>query len=167
MGMKSVLTLLVVSLGWSAPCFAQDFSIDEHLIDRCFPLHDDPMRCVGRQAYECILRNGGGPNMVLGACYQAEAEVWDRFLNNAYRETMALAKAREEMDLGYDAGALTDALRDMQRAWIEFRDARCGNVIAIAKPFGSQVSAVSSQCKMEETARQYFVLRGLRQDYVN
>ena len=68
------------------PAFAQNFEIDPHLIDRCFPIVDDPMLCVGREAYDCIWENGGGPNMVLGACYEAEAAVWDDFLNEAYRD---------------------------------------------------------------------------------
>ncbi|MCD9146241.1 lysozyme inhibitor LprI family protein [Pseudophaeobacter flagellatus] len=149
----------------ATPVFAQDFKIDPHLIDRCFPIVDDPMLCVGREAYDCIFRNGGGPNMVLGACYEAEAAVWDDFLNEAYRDLMSLAHDLESSDSGWETGVLVNTLRGMQRSWIVYRDARCANAVALAKPFGSRASAASAFCQMEETARQYFVLRGMRKDY--
>ncbi len=149
----------------ATPVCAQDFSINPHLIDRCLAVSDDPMLCVGREAYDCIDKNGGGPNMVLGACYEAEALFWDDALNEAYQDLRALARELELSGNGWEAGSLVDGLRDMQRAWIKYRDARCDNAVALAKPFGSKVSAVSAFCDMRETAKQYFVLRDIRQDY--
>ncbi len=150
----------------ATPVAAQDFSVDDHLIDRCIAVHDNPMICVGREAEECVLRNGGGPNMVLTACFEAETAVWDDGLNEAYRHLVTLAKDREGWDVGYEEGVLVDALRDMQRAWIDYRDASCDNAAALTAPFGSAAGPAITKCLMFHTARQYFVLRGLRQDYL-
>lgn len=125
------------------------------------------MLCVGRQADACTQRNNGSADMVLAACFEAEAVFWDGALNNAYRDLIALAQQREGWDLGYEPGALAAALRDMQRAWIGYRDATCANELAIAAPFGSAGGPVYAECKMTETARQNFVLRGLRHAYLN
>ena len=78
---------------------------------------------------------------------------------------MSLARDLESSDNGWEPGALVGALRELQRSWIEYRDASCANAAALAKPFGSRVSAATAFCHMEETAKQYFVLRGLREDY--
>ena len=149
----------------AAPANSQDFAIDDHLIDRCLAIQDNPMICVARQAEECIERNGGGPNMVLAACYEAEAAVWDRALNSAYRDLQRYAREREAADVGYEPDALINSLRDMQRAWIAYRDATCANALALARPFGSAAGPAGTKCRMIETARQFFALNDLRQDY--
>ena len=162
----TVFALLLV-IGLAPPVAAQDFTIDAHLIDRCLPLHDNPMACVGRQADACILRNGNGPNMVVGACFEAEAAVWDAWLNTAYRDLVRLARDREAADMGYEEGNLQIALQEMQRAWITYRDASCGNALTLAAPFGSAAGPAYYECMTEHTARQYFILRGLRQAYLD
>lgn len=161
------MVLAILSAVCAAPLSAQDFKIDRHNIDRCLAIQDDPMLCVGREAYACILDNEGGPNMVLAACHEAEAAAWDDALNEAYRDLMILARDREGWDVGYEAGSLVNALRDMQRAWVVYRDKSCGNAAALAAPFGSAAGPAFAECQMEQTARQYFELRGLRQDYLN
>ncbi|WP_306154969.1 lysozyme inhibitor LprI family protein [Roseovarius sp. MMSF_3281] len=162
------MRVILVLLGMAAalPVVAQDFAVDGHRIDRCIAIQDDPMLCVGREAYDCIEANGGGPNMVLAACHEAEAVFWDAALNRAYQHLVYLAREREAGDVGYEAGALVTALRDMQRAWMVYRDASCDNALALAKPFGSAAGPAFAECQMVQTARQYFVLRGMRQDYL-
>ena len=156
----------LVLAGLAGPLAAQDLAIDGHLIDRCLPIRDDPMTCVGMQADACVTRNGGGADMILAACLGAEAAFWDGALNEAYADLQRLARDRQAQDLGYGPDALVLALRDMQRAWIGYRDARCANAAAIAAPFGSAAGPASAECLMTETARQYFVLRGMRRDYI-
>lgn len=155
---------LLAWLGGASFAVAQDFTIDPHLIDRCLPVVDNQMQCVGQQAYDCIHRNGGGPNMVLGACYEAEAEVWDDWLNSTNKGLIATARDLEASDSGWDPGSLVDTLREMQIAWIAYRDATCAQEMALAKPFGSRVSSVSALCRLRETARQYFELQRVRRD---
>lgn len=157
--------LVMYCLLFASPVLAQDFTIDPHRIDRCLPTVDDPMQCVGREAYDCIFRNGNGPNMVPGACYTAEAEIWDDFLNEAYQELLSLAGDLEASDSGWKVGELVGSLRVMQRNWIDYRNARCANALALAKPFGSRASAVDGFCNMRETAKQYFELRDMWHEY--
>ncbi|AKS46621.1 Uncharacterized conserved protein YecT, DUF1311 family [Octadecabacter temperatus] len=162
--MKHLLSVLLIAL--AAPSAAQDFNIDPHLIDRCLAINDEtPMRCVGRQADVCAQRNGGGADMVISACLAAEAEVWDGFLNNSYARVLEHAKTHEGMDVGYEQGQLTDAVRDMQRAWIAYRDATCGHALARAMPFGSGAGPAANECQLRETARQVFQLQYVERSY--
>ncbi len=162
--MKQLLSILFIA--FAAPAAAQDFSIDPHLIDRCLAINDEtPMRCVGRQADECEQRNGGGADMVISACQAAEAEVWDDILNRTYARVLEHAKAREGWDIGYEQGQLTDAVREMQHAWIAYRDATCGHALARAMPFGSGAGPAESECQLRETARQVFQLQYIERSY--
>lgn len=162
--MKYLLIALTIAL--SLPASAQDFSIDAHLIDRCLGINDEtPMRCVGRQADVCIERNGGGADMIISACREAEAEVWDGVLNRTYARVLEHAQAHESGDMGYEPEQLTDALRDMQHAWIAYRDATCGHALARAKPFGSGAGPEISNCTLRETARQVFQLLYIERSY--
>ncbi len=159
------MTRFLVLILLAMPAAAQDFSIDRHLIDRCLAIQENPMNCVGRQADECVQRNGGGPNSVLAACREAEAAAWDLTLNAEYRDLQRLAREREAEDLGYAPQSLIIGLREMQRAWITYRDATCDNALALAKPFGSAAGPAGAECLMVETARQFFALNNLRGDY--
>lgn len=145
---------------------AQDFTIDAHLIDRCLGINQDtPMFCVGQQARACYDDYGGGADMVLAACLEAEAAYWDGALNQVYQEVLALVEREQNMDIGYLPDQLTDATRAMQRAWIAYRDATCGLDLARAFPFGSAAGPASGECMMRETARQYFQLQRIARSY--
>ncbi|SFS06509.1 lysozyme inhibitor LprI family protein [Yoonia litorea] len=159
--MIRVLTFLVLA----APAAAQEFTVDAHIIDRCRAIQEDPMVCVGREADRCTQEHGGGADMMLAACTFAEAEAWDDSLNAAYRELQRLAREREDWDVGYESGALLIGLRDMQRAWITYRDAVCANAVALAKPFGSAAGVAEAECLLEETAQQFIKLNQMRWDY--
>ena len=124
------------------------------------------MLCVGRAAEECTQpHGGGGPNIVLAACHEAEFVFWDGALNEAFQDLLRLARLREAEDLGYAPDNLDIALREMQRAWIGYRDATCGNALALRAPFGSAAGVAYQACMSRQTARQYFELRGMRRSY--
>ena len=164
--MKHLLILAVCLLPVAFEARAQDFTIDPHLIDRCLAINGEtPMRCVGRQADACILRNDGGPNMVLSACMEAEAAVWDEILNRTFARVLEHARAQEGFDIGYQPDQLTNALRSMQRAWIEYRDATCDHELSRAFPFGSAAGPAANGCLMRETARQVFQLQFIERSY--
>ena len=135
--MKRVAILLGVAM--AAPLAAQEIAIDGHRIDRCLAIHEEPALCVGREAYDCIVRNGGGADMVIAACQEAEGMFWDRALNEAYGDLLRLARGREASDAGDRPGALVHGLREMQRAWIAYRDATCNAAMARARPFGHKM----------------------------
>lgn len=123
------------------------------------------MACVGRQADACIQRNGNGPDMVIAVCQENEAAFWDDFLNRNYAELLKLVYIEERMDVGYAPNQLSDAVRDMQRAWIVYRDATCGVDLARAQPFGSAAGPATTACMMRETARQVFQLNYIAGQY--
>lgn len=156
---------LAVPMAFATPAMAEDFTVDAHIIDRCRAIQEDLMVCVGREADRCAQEHGGGADMVLAACTFAEAEAWDDSLNAAYRELQRLAREREDWDVGYESGSLLIGLRDMQRAWITYRDAVCANTLALAKPFGSAAGVAEAECLLEETARQFIKLNEMRWAY--
>ncbi|WP_299848608.1 lysozyme inhibitor LprI family protein [uncultured Roseovarius sp.] len=71
---------------------------------------------------------GGDTTVGMGGCLDREWQYWDGRLNTAYKRQMGRAKAidAEMADLGANVPSQSDALRDMQRAWIPFRDGKCG-----------------------------------------
>ena len=146
--------------------YAQNFKIDPHLIDRCLGINQDtPMFCVGTQALACYDDYGGGADMVLSACFEAEQGFWDGALNRLYQEVLVLAKREESDDLGYQPNQLTDAARKMQRSWIAYRDATCGLDLARAYPYSSAAGPALGECLVRETARQYFQLQRIARTY--
>lgn len=158
--------VLLLLLALASPAAAQDFTADGHWVDRCLAVQDDPMVCVGQEADRCVQDHGSGPDMVYAACFQAEGVVWDKALNASYRDLMRLARERQDWDVGYEPDALVISLRDMQRAWISYRDATCANATAIVKPFGSAAGPAWAECMMVQTARQFFALNDMRQAYL-
>ena len=88
----------------------------------------DPALCIGTAAEACMVTNeGGGSTAGMGFCLGAEAGWWDDRLNAAYKALVVAHTAldAEMADLGSAAPRRVPALRDMQRAWIAFRDAAC------------------------------------------
>ena len=162
---RTLFLPLAALIIYAMPANAQEFTVDAHFIDRCLAIQEDPMVCVGREADRCAQKHGGGADMVIAACTFAEAEAWDDSLNAAYRELQRLAREREAWDVGYEPGALLIGLRDMQRAWISYRDAVCANALALARPFGSSAGVAESECLLEETARQFVKLTQMRWSY--
>lgn len=161
--MRLAVLLVLVAL----PAAAQDVTIDGHWIDRCLAIQDDPMRCVGRATETCVESSTSAAMSVEADCMGAELAIWDASLNDAYRGLQRLAVEREGWDVGYPQGSLTGALRDMQRAWIGYRDASCDHARVLASPYGSEVGRAVTECLMFQTARQNFVLRDMRFDYLD
>jgi uncharacterized protein YecT (DUF1311 family) len=79
--------------------------------------------CIGRATEACINATGYA-TPVLSGCAFRELENWDAHLNAVYQAQRA--RSREfDMGGGANAPSLAVGLRDMQRAWIEYRDATC------------------------------------------
>lgn len=84
--------------------------------------------CIGRSASACINATPDGQTTYgMGGCLDRELTYWDAVLNANYRNARARAKAVdvEMRNLGSSVPSLETSLRDMQRAWIGFRDATC------------------------------------------
>jgi uncharacterized protein YecT (DUF1311 family) len=88
----------------------------------------DLASCIGHAADACMLENPQGETtMGMGFCLSQEWEWWDARLNAAYGALMERHRAGDAQVKaeGLEVAPVSDALRDMQRAWIAYRDASC------------------------------------------
>ncbi len=71
--------------------------------------------CIGLIADPCPDAPGAN-TMTIVACQMREEKIWDGYLNDWYGEAVKRLK---------DAPDALAALKDAQRDWIQFRDAKC------------------------------------------
>ncbi|MBY8974692.1 DUF1311 domain-containing protein [Rhodobacteraceae bacterium NNCM2] len=117
--------------------------------------------CAGDSARACMTANRAGDTTLgMVQCYAQENAFWDARLNKAYK---ILVKRAKEMDASggwVDEASIYRALRDMQRAWIPFRDAACESEAGWWRG-GSHAPVAANWCVMMETARQALKLEGI------
>ena len=135
---------LFYDFGPTAVCLAESETMPEKL------------ECVGRAADACVEATGYA-TVVLGGCASREFEDWDARLNAVYQAERAEAR---EFDMGGspNAPSLAESLRDMQRAWIGFRDAKC----TFARSHwqgGTGGGPATAWCLLYETAEQTLYLQ--------
>lgn len=88
----------------------------------------NPTTCIGSSANHCMeTTEGGWSTYGMSQCLDQELQYWDARLNAAYKSVRAIRKAtdKEMAYLGSAAPSQGDALKNMQRAWIAYRDATC------------------------------------------
>ena len=117
--------------------------------------------CVGRAAQACMMTPGGDTTIGMIDCLGAETDYWDDRLNAAYTTRIADSRRTDEEIALYSSAtaSLEEALRDMQRAWIGYRDASCLYEQAQWQG-GSGGGPATMACHMHETARQALKLEG-------
>ncbi|SDI26948.1 lysozyme inhibitor LprI family protein [Aliiruegeria lutimaris] len=116
--------------------------------------------CVGSAATACMESNEFGYTTVgMGYCLDQELAFWDARLNAVYRQVMLRDKAEdaELAEIGATVPSLSEALREMQRAWIPFRDAACDYERA-QWGGGTGGGPATLSCLMYATARQALIL---------
>jgi uncharacterized protein YecT (DUF1311 family) len=82
-------------------------------------------------------------------CYNRERKIWDDLLNENFRVL------RDDLDEGQKS-----KLRDMQRAWIAYRDTTCG--FYHDKIRGTMATSMAAACVARETARRALLLKLLQ-----
>jgi uncharacterized protein YecT (DUF1311 family) len=102
--------------------------------------------CIVTLVAEPCSEAEGGSNLGRADCYRIEQAVWDRILNEAYKEL------QDELDK-----AQLGKLRDMQRAWIASRDRTCA--FYHDKIQGSMAVPMSAACLLRETAQRALLLK--------
>lgn len=120
--------LVLISLVFVPAAAAQDVSFSPAATESCLAETDDPRICIGLSANACMADTPGGDTTYgMGGCLDAERAYWDGRLNTAYGAVMMAHKATdaEMQEIGASVSSLADALQDMQRAWIPYRDAAC------------------------------------------
>ena len=96
----------------------------------------------------------GANTFTIVVCHMREQKIWDGYLNQWYGEA--------EKRLADEPAALT-ALTDAERAWIAFRDAKCGYW---EKRYagGTFASVVTGDCMRVETGRRALEMRAIFDD---
>jgi uncharacterized protein YecT (DUF1311 family) len=155
--------LISIALIAASPLFAQDADYDPNVLEMCLENaenHADRTYCIGQGAQVCAATEAGKSTVGLGYCYGAEWTDWDDRLNAAYR---ALQPGQAE--LAQDNAAFNsnipdavDALRDMQRNWIAYRDAACRWEV-VQWSGGTGGGPASAACMMRLTALQTLLLK--------
>ena len=121
---------MVGALVLAGPAMAQELPYSDALTQNCLAGAGDATSaraCIGRSADACIATPDGGTTVGMGGCLKFELTFWDNLLNANYKQRMSVAKEidAEMQDLGATVPLQAPALRDMQRAWITYRDATC------------------------------------------
>lgn len=155
-----VITAAVVLT--SAPVLAQDLVFSMQATDSCLMAGtDSDMSCIGASAQMCMQQTVGGESTVgMGGCLDAERSQWDARLNDHYQQLMTKEKAEdaEMTEIGSSAPKQAPALKDMQRAWISYRDERC-TFVAAQWGGGTGAGPAAIGCHMHVTAQQALFLQ--------
>lgn len=97
--------------------------------------------CIGVVSNPCLEDPSIASNAAMVGCLSREHTVWDDVLNLAYQDL------RGSLDSG-----VANALRAAQRAWIPWRDAKCGIWYEVHQ--GGTIGGLFAQdCITETTAR--------------
>ena len=143
---------LVVTLAGAASSDAQNrkpTAAEIKLVRDCAAKHPDDGKGEEECAFKlvadpCIEKNGS--NLGTADCYRIETAIWDAILNDNYKELMAALDDKEQ----------AQKLKDMQRAWIAFRDTTCD--FYWFKIRGSMSVPMTAACQLRETARRALLL---------
>ncbi len=153
--------LMVLALFFGAPVLAQNVTYSNAETKACLatvPQGGDAMACAGLSAQTCMNTTAGGYSTVMmTSCLDRELTFWDDLLNANYRAALARAEQADAGNAGFTAPSQAKALREMQRAWIPFRDAAC-NYARSQWGGGTGGGPAALACLMDRTARQAILL---------
>lgn len=98
--------------------------------------------CIGAVNAICQQAPGGYSTAGMVECITREWAAWDERLNRVYNEALKDAEPK-----------LAKALREAQRAWLQWREKTCA-LPGIDNEGGSIVGPLAAACMMDATARQ-------------
>lgn len=148
------LALTVVLCAFAGSATSQDLHYDTAVTRGCLSTQGSltgEIGCIGLAANACMENTPGGHSTVgMGGCFDRERAYWDGRLNPIYGRLVNRAKTT-----GTEA-----ELRDMQRAWISYRDARCAHAASLWAG-GTGAGPAFVACLMQTTGEQALYLRSL------
>ena len=148
----------------ATPVFGQ-FSFEDYdpsILQTCLAQNEtqgDQSSCIGLGAASCLEGEAGKSTVGYGACMSAEWQDWDDRLNEIYSVVL-----QQQRTFGEDLKAHNPAfpnpdevMRDMQRAWISYRDLAC-EWEYLQWSGGTGAGPASAECMMRLTAEQVLFL---------
>jgi len=167
--MLKIFMPAMVAMLVATPAAAQDLNFDIGATLACQNGASDngaARGCVGVAADACMQATPGGfSTVVMGGCYDLELTYWDARLNGIYRTLRASEQAddAENADqFGYVSKA--GALKEMQVAWIAWRDATCDYERA-QWGGGTGGGPATGACLMRLTGEQTLYLEAMAAEY--
>ena len=165
--MTSVFAAMVLLGAAAGAAGAQDISFTTAPTQVCLAEAEGAARfdCIGAAAEYCMSKPSGGSTVGMGFCLGRELGYWDDRLNAVYAELWRVERSvmedAERTELRVPDTVL--ALREMQRAWIRFRDASCAYEFSIWGG-GTGGGPANTACLLELTARQALQLEDRLQE---
>lgn len=141
---------------------AQDLYFNARYTKQCLlnaVSSDEKLDCIGVSAENCTSQADGETTYGMGFCLERELQYWDTRLNEVYRKVQSLMRISDE-SLPIDLAVQSSTLRDMQRAWITYRDRRCEHEASLWQG-GTGSGPAFLSCMMSLTAEQMLYLSEL------
>lgn len=156
-----MIRLAAIVILFAAPAWAEEDALvySSSATEACL-VEGKGDECIGLSAGQCMEETPGGYSTYgMGGCLSREADFWDARLNTAYQDLMAKAREADQFNAENQIGAASqaDALKNMQRAWIPYRDARCEYEYSLWGG-GTGGGPASVSCFMQMTAEQALYL---------
>ncbi len=168
--MKQLPAVSLAAAIAAAPLAAQEPSFSMEATDMCLVrmLEEggDMRSCAGASAGRCIEALAPPRSAsVTDRCYRLELAAWQARLDDAYRQILedAAARDREMEQRGLRAVPQAGIARRMQERWVEYRDAKCAYLFAIWEGHADGAPALG-ECLMRETASQALFLQDFLQE---
>ena len=126
-----MVAVLLAVMGIDGAAVAQELRYSDDATLECISQAGtlaEQRACIGVSANVCINATPDGQTTYgMGGCLELELRFWDDILNINYQKGRNRARAMdsEMQQPGTNLPSLDQALRDMQRAWIPYRDATC------------------------------------------
>ncbi|EGQ8442544.1 lysozyme inhibitor LprI family protein [Vibrio cholerae] len=136
-------------------CLAEAYKLSSSLLGHRV------LDCVGLSAKDCMASQGGDTTIGMMTCLQREVEFWELRLNTAYSKHLLIADKQDAEINNVRATniSLSNKLKIMQRAWIDYKNAAC--LYEQAQWLGGSGGGPATiACHMHETARQALKLEG-------
>ncbi|MBN8533008.1 MAG: DUF1311 domain-containing protein [Rhizobiales bacterium] len=160
MNFRQFLLAMLILLGAAPSSMAQQRDEEEagwvgfvEGIESCLadkkPLLTYGYECIGKFSAACLKHGENQTTIGMERCYLDEFRTWDVLLNRHYKDRPKAAGP--------------DELQQVQRAWITYRDRKCG-YFRVHYSGGSMARWLGAQCMMDTTARRAIELRFFMQD---
>ena len=150
-GLIAFLALAVILAGTSSSHAQnrQPTAAEIKLVRDCAAKHPDD----GKGEEECAFRLVADPcvekvndNHGHADCFRIETVIWDAILNDNYKELMEAIDDKDDQN----------KLKEMQRAWIAYRDTTCD--FYWFKIHGTMAGPMTAACQLREIARRAMLL---------